>query len=186
MWQLVHFAPDEQSRFAQGDGFAVLLKHRIVTGATLAFNASVCNSALPIPAGWPHDAWFALFAAAIGRLAAINEPLIGYRQHENNAVGGLRMPFLQEARSALMVDRTAWYHHELDLWHNLYVRLQALPAPASALAELSEKIAHLETRSNLPAARWRRLPDVVRELASGRYTRYARNWGSAAIDLFVR
>ena len=186
MWQRVNFTVSEQVRLAQGDGFAVLLKHRIVTGATLAFRVSLREAVLPIPSGWPHDAWFALIAAANGGLSAVSEPLISYRQHENNAVGGIRKLFLQEARSALMLDRKGWYRRELDLWHNLDARLQALPVRTSALVDLSEKIAHLEARSNLPAARWRRLPGVLGELVSGRYTRYARNWGSAAIDLLVR
>lgn len=181
MWQRVRFTPREQSRLAQGEGFAVQLKHRIVTGATLAIKVSLRDTALPIPAGWPHDAWLALLAAALDGLVAVPEPLIAYRQHGGNVVGGLRKPISQEARDALVLDRTAWYRKELSLWHALAARL-ATAAPA----ELGEKIAHLEARAQLPAARWRRLPGVLRELTSGRYARHARNWGSIALDLFVR
>lgn len=186
MWQRVRFTPGEQRRLAQGDGFAVLLKHRIVTGATLAFKSSLRGAALPIPDGWPHDAWLALIAASQDGLAAIDAPLVAYRQHGTNAVGGTRKSFLTEANDALCIDRAAWYREELVLWRELAARLQTQFAPPAAREMLAEKISHLERRANLPAARWQRIPGVLRELSSGGYERFARNWGSVAIDLLVR
>lgn len=186
MWRRVRFTPREQARLARGEGFAVLLKHRVVTGATLALKVSLRGTALPIPAGWPHDAWLALMAAAQGGLVAVPEPLIAYRQHGGNVVGGLRKPLAQEAHDALALDRAAWYRGELGLWRVLAAQLEASAAPAAARAALAEKIAHLEARARLPAARWRRLPGVLREAAAGRYARYARNWGSVALDLLVK
>ena len=186
MWQRVHFTPREQARLANGEGFAVLLKHRVVTGAALAFKVSLRDTALPIPSGWPHDAWLALISAAQGGLVAVPEPLIAYRQHGGNVVGGLRKPLAQEARTALALDRGDWYRGELGLWRTLAARIEVSAAPAAVHEALTEKIAHLEARANLPAARWRRLPGVLREAAAGRYAHYARNWGSIALDLLVR
>lgn len=181
MWQRVSFTPHEQARLHDGDGFAVLLKHHVVTGATLAFNASLRDLALPIPVSWPHDAWLALLAVASGGVTAIPETLIAYRQHNGNIVGGLRKPFIQEARTALALNRSTWYSDELSLWCALEARL----AQDSPLV-LSEKIAHLKVRSGLPNTRWRRLTPILSEIALGRYSRYARNWGSIAIDLLVK
>lgn len=181
MWRRVRFTPREQARVNRGDGFAVLLKHRVVTGAALAFKVSLRDTALPVPAGWPHDAWLALMAAAQGGLAAVPAPLIAYRQHGGNVVGGRRKHLAQEARDALALDRAAWYREEVALWRALAVRLGD-----KAPADLAEKLAHLEARAGLPASRWRRLPGVLRELAAGRYARYARNWGSVALDLLAR
>ena len=184
MWQRVRFTPREQARVAQGKGFAVLLKHRVVTGATLAFKVSLRSTALPIPDGWPHDAWLALVAAAQGGLAPVAEPLISYRQHDGNVVGALRKPLAQEAGDAMALDRVAWYRDELAQWRALAARLET--SSADVRAALAEKIGHLEARAGLPAARWRRLPGVLCEVATGRYARYARNWGSIALDLLVR
>jgi glycosyltransferase involved in cell wall biosynthesis len=186
MWKRVRFTAGEQRRLAQGDGFAVLLKHRIVTGATLAFKSSLRGAALPIPEGWPHDAWLALIAASQDGLAAIDAPLVDYRQHGSNAIGGTRKSFLTEANDALCIDRAAWYREELVLWRALAARLQTQFAPAAAREMLAEKLSHLERRADLPAARWQRIPGVLRELSSGGYARFARNWGSVAIDLLVR
>lgn len=186
MWQRVKFSRSEQDHLAQGQGFAVLLKHRVVTGATLAFKTALRDSALPIVPGWQHDAWFALLAAAQGKLLSIRRTLIAYRQHDNNVVGGIRPPLRQQIHAALSVDRNQWYSEELVLWRGLALRLNESSASATACAALSEKIAHLETRAQLPANRWQRLPGVLREIAAGGYSRYARNWGSIALDLLLK
>jgi len=181
MWQRVRFTQQERNRFSGGEGFAVLLKHHVVTGATLAFDATLRDQALPLPAYGAHDAWLALLAAARGGLVAIPKPLIAYRQHDGNVVGGRRKPISQEGKAAMALDRSAWYGDELSFWSALDNRL-AQDAPLV----LSEKIAHLKFRAGLPQARWRRLPHVVREIVSGRYSRYARNWGSIAIDILIK
>jgi len=186
IWKRVCFKKSEQQRTTQGYAFEVLLKHQVVTGATLAFKATLRQGALPIPSGWPHDAWLALIAAAEGRLVAVNEALIDYRQHENNVVGGRRQTHWREAWTALSLDRSIWYRDEIRCWRALAERLATLHVSPSAKLTLTEKITHLETRASLPNARWRRLPSVWREITAGRYTRHARNWGSIAIDLLVK
>lgn len=180
MWERVRFTSDEQSRLVHGEGFAVQLKHRIVTGATLAFHAGLRDIASPIPASWPHDAWLSLLAAARGGLVAIPEPLIAYRQHADNLIGGRRKSFIQEMHVALTLDRAAWYQHEISLWRALAQRLPMTPA------SLLEKLAHLEVRANLPATRLLRGKGVLQEVLAGRYAKHARNWGSIAIDLLVK
>lgn len=186
MWHCVRFDACEQRRMENGQAFEVLLKHCVVTGATLAFNARLRNTVLPIPPHWPHDAWLALIAAAQNHLLPINEPLIEYRQHEANVIGGKRKNLWHEISSALFVDRAVWYQEELWRWRALAERLESIPTAYLARQALSEKISHLENRANLPAARWRRLPGVWREFAAGHYARHARNWGSIALDLLVK
>ncbi|OOZ36946.1 glycosyltransferase family 2 protein [Solemya velesiana gill symbiont] len=186
MWQRVRFTPEEQDSFANGTGLSVLLKHRVVTGATLAFKADLKEVALPIPNGWDHDAWLALIAASQGQILAINKPLIAYRQHEENVVGGLRRSLWSQVNEALKIDRGEWYRKEIELWSALDKHMETLRISESVTTLLSEKIDHLESRANFPVVRWRRVPGVVRELAAGRYRLYARNWGSVVFDLLAR
>lgn len=152
----------------------------------MAFKTELRDKALPIPQSWSHDAWLALVAAAQGDIVAVPTPLISYRQHATNAVGGLKLPFFKEAGRALALDRNTWNQFELTRWNALASRLSLDPKPVVAAKELAEKIVHLEARANLPNNRWQRFPAVMREIVSGRYARYARNWGSVAIDLLVR
>jgi glycosyltransferase involved in cell wall biosynthesis len=181
MWTRVRFGALEQQRFLNGTAFSILLKHHVVTGATLAFKAHLRDRALPIPEDWPHDAWIALIAAAQGELVAIPEKLVAYRQHAGNVVGGRRRGLFAETRAALALDRDTWYRTEIGKWRELASRLGN-----SAPGALAEKIAHLEVRAGLPSERWRRLPSVMGEVFSGSYARYARNWGSVGIDLIVK
>lgn len=186
MWQRVRLTPDELQRLENNQGFGVLLKHHIVTGATLAFRTALRDSALPIPPDWPHDAWLALIAAAQGQLVPLRQALVAYRQHDGNVVGGRRKPLRHQIREALKVDRGRWYGEELARWHALAARLEQCTTPGGIGTALAGKIAHLEARAQLPAPRWRRLPGILNELHRGRYARYARNWGSIALDLLIK
>ncbi|WP_265944536.1 glycosyltransferase family 2 protein [Dechloromonas sp. A34] len=186
MWHRVRFTQDEQACMARGEGFTVLLKHSVVTGAALAFRSSLRDVALPVPEDWAHDAWLANIAAARGAIIPVPELLLAYRQHDSNVVGGRARPLLYEIRAALKTDRAAWYRTELQRWEALNARLASTNPAASMRSSLAEKIRHLQSRADLPVARWRRVPLVLNEVLTGRYARYARNWGSIAIDLLVK
>lgn len=186
MWQRVRLTAGELDRLERGQGFSVLLKHHVVTGATLVFKTALRDSALPIPPDWPHDAWLALIAAAQGQVAPLRQALVSYRQHDRNVVGGRRKPLRQQIRDALNVDRSQWYQEELFRWRALSTCLAQCAAPSDVRTALASKLAHLEARAQLPAQRWRRVPGILNELRRGHYARYARNWGSIALDLLVK
>lgn len=60
----------------------------VVTGATLMVNRAALDMAVPIPEGAAlHDWWLAIVVAAFGRIEAVRESTILYRQHDDNAVG---------------------------------------------------------------------------------------------------
>lgn len=65
----------------------ILIKNP-VTGCALLANRALVEKVRPIPDGAVmHDHWLALVAAAFGRIEAVKEPLVFYRQHGNNVVG---------------------------------------------------------------------------------------------------
>ncbi len=66
---------------------STLLKHDVVTGATLMFRASIRRYCSPIPATWVHDGWLAWMIALHSRLTLIPEPLIEYRIHAGQQLG---------------------------------------------------------------------------------------------------
>lgn len=186
IWQRVGFNQQEQNLVKSNCSFSVFLKHHVVTGATLAFKKSLCRYALPIPTSWAHDAWLAIIASAFGRVSAVSERLVAYRQHDNNVVGAKTSGLLDDVISALNIDRNSWYRSEILRWNELQQRLKNSNGIFSEYRLLEEKIEHISVRAALPKSRWLRIPTIVAEVRNRNYTKYARNWGSMAIDLLVK
>ena len=65
-----------------------LLVENVATGATVMLNRPLWElvRALP-PEAVYHDWWFACVAAAFGRIVAVREATVLYRQHDHNVVG---------------------------------------------------------------------------------------------------
>jgi glycosyltransferase involved in cell wall biosynthesis len=61
----------------------------VVTGSTITMNRALVRElgAPPSSRVRYQDHWFALAASAFGRIVAINEPTVRYRQHVGNTVG---------------------------------------------------------------------------------------------------
>lgn len=64
-----------------------ILADNFITGATMAMKKDLIDKAMPFGTNWPHDYWFGVVAAINCGLYVIKEPLIKYRQHENNTIG---------------------------------------------------------------------------------------------------
>ncbi len=89
------------------DSFANLLSQNIVTGCTALMNRALLERVGPIPAAaLMHDWWFALIAAAFGKIAFVAQPTVLYRQHGGNSVGAKRAGFFYLAKKALKSEET--------------------------------------------------------------------------------
>ena len=166
----------------------VLFKDPVVTGATLAFRRSLVDRCLPIPENWMHDAWIAQIAAWHGRVDPVEAPLINYRQHSSNVIGGKRLSVLSQIRRAEAVGRTGLVGRELSRYTALLERLPeqgATPRQATMRKLTLVKIEHLSRRMNLPRNHLRRVPTVFSECLSGNYRRFAKDWRNVVADLFM-
>ena len=67
--------------------FDTLLFGNFVLGCTTMCNETMKQHIknMPIHSSFNHDAWMAMLAYGFGNAFAINEPLIDYRQHNNNS-----------------------------------------------------------------------------------------------------
>ena len=60
----------------------------VVSGCASLFNRAAADKAFPLPeAAIEHDRWLALVCAWFGRVHAIQQPLLFYRQHGSNQIG---------------------------------------------------------------------------------------------------
>jgi glycosyltransferase involved in cell wall biosynthesis len=189
MWKKTKFTSIEQQQVESGNAVPVLLKHYVVTGATLVFRADFKSSVLPIPPFWFHDAWIALVLASISNLAFVCEPMMKYRQHSANQLGGLKKDLKRQVLDALQISRNDYYKLEIDRYQTLHRRLLSLasnPNVSKAIPLIEDKIKHLQERQQMPKNRFLRIPFIASKLMRSGYARYARNWGSVAMDLFFK
>jgi len=86
--ELTHesFLAYRKYRINQERDLEVILGENGVMGNTILLNRALAEMCLPFPDGLHvHDYWIAVIAELFGHRKLINEPLVDYRLHENNA-----------------------------------------------------------------------------------------------------
>jgi glycosyltransferase involved in cell wall biosynthesis len=189
LWDSFAFGLGEQGRFANGHALNILVRHPVVTGATMAFRREFFDLLAPFPAGDVHDRWISFLLAACGQFALISEPLMQYRQHQGQQ-RGLGPRTLPEQTARARSTGADFYLDEIRRFHLLYERLEKrgadFPNAACAQKEIEKKVSHLEHRSRLSRARVARIRKILREVFNGGYWRYSAGWKSVAKDLLIR
>jgi len=187
LWDQVGFTPSECQKVCRNQGLEVLLKHVVVTGATMVIKASILERALPIPRLWMHDAWIAIIAATSGTLGVVQAPLFLYRQHAANVIGAPRRSIFQRFQETFKIDRRAYHALEFDRYFCLRERLLTFAninrADAKDLVDL--KLKHLKVRSSLPNNRFGRIIPILKELLTFGYFRYSASWQVAIKDFLL-
>ena len=170
-----------------GDGFRVLLRRSLATGATIALRRSLLDAALPVPAGWVHDEWLAIMAAALGGCDCVASPLIDYRQHAANQIGMPDRNLAAKWRD-LRRPRAALIDGLITRNEALLQRLRSLgdAIPETCRAQTADKLRHLRLRAAMRGAPWRRLPRIACEAVQGGYRRHGTGWRSVLRDLLRR
>jgi glycosyltransferase involved in cell wall biosynthesis len=186
LWTSFSFGTREQKRFANGDELKILVKHPVVTGATLAFRKKFLDLLLPIPTHQVHDTWIAFLLATCGQVVPIAEPLMQYRRHRTQQIGPGRITLRQRVAQARNTG-PRFYLEEIQRFHQLYERLKSrrasFPRAEQSLFEIKRKISHREHRARLPRTSAVRIPVVIREILNGGYWRYSEGWESVAKDM---
>ena len=189
LWATFSFGRGEQIQFANGHALNVLLKHPVVTGATMAFRRECFDLLAPIPAKQIHDRWISFLLAARGRFEVISDPLMQYRKHRGQQVGPGPRTLRERMRKARITMANS-YLDEVELFREFRDKLEkhraSFPSAECALNEIERKISHLEHRARLPGPRVARIPRVLRQTLNGDYWRYSTGWNSIAKDLVIR
>lgn len=189
LWSTVRFQPSEQRRFTHGRALEILLKHPVVTGATMAFRRRLFDLIAPFPADEIHDRWASFLLAVLGLFRLIPEPLMQYRRHHSQQVGPGPLLLKESIRQA-RGRQAAFYWQEMDRhlrFRDGLLRFPSeVPSVRSAAIEIDKKIAHLEHRAGLGRGAMERIPSVLREIVNGHYWRYSGGWRSIAKDLVIR
>lgn len=87
LWEAIRFTPELRRRVERHGLLPLLLKRKLVTGATMTFRSELRDVICPIPDAWRHDAWASLICAFASRCHMLSEPLVLYRIHPSQQVG---------------------------------------------------------------------------------------------------
>jgi hypothetical protein len=184
LWEIHGFTFAKGGDFDRMIAIRLLLKHDVVTGATLMFRASMRNLLTPIPGCLIHDGWITWIIALHSRLTCVNEPLLQYRVHaaQQLGVGG----FNRQSESRQSDADQNGFKRMVAQFEALRERWTARPGDdfEECLGLIENKISFLRRRSLLPANPIRRAFEVFGSLHS--YQRYARGLSSMRGDLFLR
>jgi glycosyltransferase involved in cell wall biosynthesis len=166
---------EERERWGDGNALPFLLRRNAVPGMTMAFRSSFRQKFLPVPPGWEHDYWILAVAAALNQPVEIEpRPLVRYRQHSAQVIGGRKTLWARFLKAQTLADRS----REAARWDALLPI--AIPQNRSAI---EGKRSHLQRRGNFPRNRIRRAFAIAAELWRGDYSLFDAGLSSAAKDL---
>lgn len=193
MFDYCRFDAKKRALMDTGDVFDLVINDPFVTGAALIFRADLRRIISPIPAGTEymiHDRWIGIVAAAVSKLAYVDEKLILYRQHGRQQIGARIIPDDPQERRRRMVQRDPGFYNDyfdyLKSLHSHVARNIGDAAHPRFHEALNARIKHLQTRTDLPPSRVGRLRPIMGELLSGRYLRFSRGSISAAKDFILK
>lgn len=185
LWDDLKFSKKERREVELGQAIHVLLRHNVVTGATMAFRAELRPLILPIPDYVVHDGWIALLAAVVGQVKIIARPLIRYRQHGGNQIGVEKFSIHERIQRpgdrAIRDTKTVLRQYEQAI-----ARLQKLSLPGFApglLDSFSRKVQHVRLRASIALREPGWIRRMMSEVLRGRYHRYSIGWWSIGHDL---
>ena len=181
LWDRIRFSSRERAQIVANEACPVLLRHPVVTGATMAFRSSLRDLVLPIPDIWVHDAWISLLIGSTSRLVLMPELLISYRQHDDNQIG-IRRDNKNKNKSFIEIygERTLCYELARTRLLEFSDYFQNVE---QQIFRFDEKLVFLRARKNLSDARWCRWPRAMRELVTFRYHRYSMGLESFVDDV---
>lgn len=186
LWRNLGFTSAKRDRYRDGRLFRYLLRKNVSYTSTVAFRAELRQAALPIPAIWKPDWWLTTLAAAAGRAAWIDQPLMRYRQHASNASRAGRRRTIAEQLAKAQSDGVAEYRQQIEQTEEVRRRLTRLPSPAVADCEplLRARSEHLDQRIRMrELGRRGRVGLVAHQLFCGNYHRFTLGLKSAVKDL---
>ena len=193
LWDCVGFSTELQEQFRQGDAFRHLVNRNYINGCAMAFRSCLRDLFLPFPDQFEflhlHDGLIILFVSAVAPIIPLNQKLISYRQHPGQQIGAfVRISDLQTPALLAPIERFSaqmsymGYIDYLRVVEHRLVEASDRYNCARALEDVRQRISHFHARETMPPERMKRLPVIVKELVSGRYTTFSNGILSAIKD----
>lgn len=186
MWEKVRFWEHEIEDWKKGKALDLLLTGNRVTGCTVAMRKTFAEKSRPFPThihpDFIHDGWIGILASVNNEIGFVIEPLVLYRQHEQQQVGVVekkrekihfhsRFSRPRNLKLSPFIEKGNLYFNLLNHININYPELKDKTKPLQRISQ------HYQLRSNLERNRLRRIIPIFKNLYVGNYHRY-RNLGS--------
>jgi glycosyltransferase involved in cell wall biosynthesis len=159
----------------------LLLRHDVVTGATMMVRAEMRGCYDNIPESWIHDAWLTWMIALHRRIAIAPGLPIQYRLHSAQQLGARGRKTLVEIVAARR-SRSDYYARLERGFSEMILYCQQHPEiPQEVQTEIRNKRDFVKMRNRLPSAPFPRAFAILCRIAE--YFRYDRGIGSLIKDL---
>ena len=182
LWNRIHYDGNDKKLFS------ILLNHNVVTGAAMAFKKSVVNETTEVPNGFFHDQWIAFNALRFGRIVAVSEKLIYYRQHSQNVAGARRRSMLEKMKEYFhsFKDMNTLRKNKAD-YYGEYLKLAKNELPADDISKLKECVCFWNGTTELDEkGKWSGLCWIAKNLLNGNYGRYFTGVPGALRDMILK
>lgn len=187
-WNQLGFNANRVAAFNDGKSLETLLRYNVVTGMAMMFRRSLLTLATPLPAQFIHDEWLSLLAACTGKVTAVNQQMVQYRQHASQSIGAANRNVIAQWRYARQHMGQEYIDRQIVRTELLRDKLASLPAESlrpDALDLVSAKLEHLRRRQAMRQHWYTRLSGAVSQGAQGQYQKFGYGWKSMAQDLFL-
>jgi glycosyltransferase involved in cell wall biosynthesis len=174
----------EKKLINSGNLAQVLLRHNVITGATLAFSRRHLELIMPIPKNWVHDAWLGFLVACVDNAHIIDSPLIAYRQHSNNQIGALKLGYYKRLINKLTYAGKL-YSNDYLCMVDLVDTIKAKNIDINSELYLLIESRLYFTKDRLSSLNNFKLYALIKQLVNGNYRKFANGFISFVVDLLV-
>lgn len=171
-----------------------------INGCTLAFRSNLKSLVLPISEEWGHDHWIAFIAHAVMDYKPINEPLMFYRRHGNNAGNDLVLDggWVTKLKIKLNASGTEAYAGDRRHWEVMFKRLKEISRTQNPFCEnpfkFNEYLTECERRLKFALlregvkkrGRVKNFHLLLQALFKGYYHRYLNGMKSLFKDVLIK
>ncbi len=150
LWKSFRFQGKAQATFLTHPD-RIMLRHNVVTGATMMFRRSILAHFEAIPASWVHDAWLTWMCILWSKMLFTPEPLTVYRLHAAQQLGVGQTAFFARLRSIRSGERER-YRRDARQFRALldYLHSPSVSRRPEWQKDLVKKIDFLYARADAP------------------------------------
>lgn len=172
------------------DQISELIRSNFIKGCSIMFNSNIKEYILPIPEGWSHDYYIGIWAASLGGVYGIEEPLHLYRRHADQDSGRVDNSIVEDLYNGYNRVELQTLSTNSEQWHRLRQRVnnvnesELCVQKKKLLQIIDERIKYENRRIEIydnESTLKRSIQALLENALSGRYSKF----GTMPVPVYV-